>query len=126
MREIKFRAWNHVVSKMVYQPTLEEDGNTYMHFAYTKEGAFESCQLMQYTGLKDVNGKEIYEGDILAERDILADGGHPDKLFVAEFDDRGCFIAKEIGPPDFALLDDYDFVIVGNLYEHPELLEAKA
>jgi uncharacterized phage protein (TIGR01671 family) len=62
MREIKFRAWQD--NKMVYQPM---SGN----YALTRFAGFlyEDAIVMQYTGLEDKNGKEIYEGDIIFNDD---------------------------------------------------------
>ena len=59
-REIKFRVWNG--EQMISPDYIKRDG-----FAYWKEDSIpvSSNKLMQYTGLKDKNGKEIYEGDIV-------------------------------------------------------------
>ena len=53
-REIKFRVWEGLTKKM-----LKVESHDF------KAGMPDNCYLMQYTGLKDKNGKEIYEGDIL-------------------------------------------------------------
>ena len=59
-REIKFRAWNG--EEMISPDYITRDG-----YGYWKENSIptRSKELMQYTGLKDKNGKEIYEGDIV-------------------------------------------------------------
>lgn len=147
MREIKFRAWFNGKGKMVYNlgfddrsfitlddPTLEEDE---MPSVWDKdcivddsyyEGAF-SYELMQYTGLKDKNGKEIYEGDILRVTDeadevnaLNSDTG----IGVVEWLDKWGFwnISNiENGLGDILC---YGYVeIIGNIYEDKHLLEVE-
>ena len=60
MREIKFRAWNKENKKMLYEIPLAT-----VNFYSSLEEFFKHTELMQYTGLKDKNGKEIYESDLL-------------------------------------------------------------
>ena len=119
-REIKFRAWeteHKFMIPMVYLFSHKMDGclNYYNYGAQNPE-----LPLMQYTGLKDSKGREIYEGDILK---ASSTGGHTG---VVEFVD-GRFIvnfAKGTGniiwlAIDRAHLDE----VIGNIYENPELLE---
>lgn len=105
MREIKFRAWNSKYSSTVYDvfPTREKLDSDYLYY-------------MQYTGLKDKNDVEIYEGDIVTIDD-------PENLYVVEFQD-GAFI------PVSEILEDCDesynlqfYEVIGNIYENLELLD---
>ena len=68
-REIKFRVWEKYDSKMSYSDMeLFDDmiGFRFNHFGIEVDG-FDDIELMQFTGLKDKNGKEIYEGDVVRE-----------------------------------------------------------
>lgn len=78
------------------------------------------CALMQFTGLKDKNGKEIYEGDILeSDNENFATG-------VVVYDDGRFAIKKPNGKIisyDHTIWTAYE--VIGNIYENPELLEEK-
>lgn len=124
----KFRAWLKKEQKMDNEidhiSWLEDelycigDGITYMVLA-------EDLVLMQSTGLKDKNGKEIFEGDILA---VEADDGVI-ILKVSWDDEHALFVIKtkkfneETALAELVDDNSYPFEVIGNIYENHELLE---
>ena len=128
MREIKFRAWLKEDKKMVNVETLFIGinrlcfGNSKTEDLFFRD--FEEVELMQYTGLKDKNGKEIYEGDIVL---IKLDETSTWYKTVVGFK-KGAFIANLIDKEDYVYIfhhgfTDDDFEIIGNVYENKNLLE---
>ena len=127
MREIKFRAWDTEKNKMVKVDTIDfYNGNVNDVDFYNQEIHFGySTVLMQYTGLKDKNGTEIYEGDILLSASYPSDHMlYNPKKGVAEFYD-GSFIFNQNNPRTSARLDVFvnTSIVIGNIYEHKHLLE---
>jgi uncharacterized phage protein (TIGR01671 family) len=126
MREIKFRAWDRRVGKM-WHPIVRPDGvlmtENSMGGYITFHDQKPSDPLMQYTGLKDKNGQEIYEGDILRYH-WQAD----DVFWLVGWcsQDAGFDL---IHPPSGSSNDNWEpeiLEVIGNIHENPELLEAKA
>ena len=115
-REIKFRAWDKKNKRLyeVWELTLEEDGSVDILRMWGMKGRQmfklgEEIELMQYTGLKDKNGKEIYEGDIVKTNNK--------RIFSIEIPDIFYKLA------DGSWMTETDFGVIGNIYENPELLE---
>lgn len=114
-REIKFRVWNKHINKMQFVDALnfsEEDGLIVVNETLLR-GKFE---LMQFTGLTDTNGKDIYEGDIL-NTDF-------NDIAIVKFD-HGCFYINT--SEDYETIGlwewcDHMSTIIGNIHEPPELL----
>ncbi|MCC2381231.1 MULTISPECIES: YopX family protein [Bacillus] len=126
MRKIKFRVWDgklmHNVSELHFCMGPKLDGNGLKFYGPGVGQGWidgENVHLMQYTGLKDKNGKEIYEGDILKVTTVRGD-----TRWQMEVDfENGCFALKE-GPELWKLKYDYpNHEVIGNTYENPELLE---
>ena len=128
MREIKFRAWLKEERKMVNVETLFIGinrlcfGNSKTEDLFFRD--FEEVELMQYTGLKDKNSKEIYEGDIVL---IKLDETSTWYKTVVGFK-KGAFIANLIDKEDYVYIFHHgftgdDFEIIGNVYENKNLLE---
>ena len=122
----EFRAWTEEGKTMYYNVYPFKDGTlllSYDGFAFDEVPASDFI-LMQSTGLKDKNGKEIYEGDIVRYECCF-------ESYVEEviYDDKHCnfgTIDKDEKTFSFdALISDFDvdcFEVVGNKYKNPELL----
>ena len=96
-----------------------------------KSFSFDNIELMQYTGLHDKNGKEIYEGDIVLYKDweMAYEGGGNDSFInkgIVEYcEDNCCFNVTERQTVDIADVlykGNEDLEVIGNIYENPELL----
>jgi uncharacterized phage protein (TIGR01671 family) len=116
MREIKFRIFDKNAKLMIGQRkndwfSIRNDG--FVAWQNNKDNSPENVILMQFTGLKDKNGKEIYEGDILAYKFNWGNGEQMNKHEVRWDEERGCWILPS--PMRF-------FEVV---YENPELLEVQ-
>ncbi len=117
MREIKFRAWNKRTKHMYYGIGLTTTGK--MMFG----PPYEDQEVMQFTGLHDRNGKEIWEGDIISSFGCLG------KMIYTENRARFSVIGRvpsRRGNHHWIPLRCWGKgEIIGNIYENPELLEAK-
>ena len=116
-RQIKFRAWEKNLKEMI--PVGEIDFNSLMINQSTTWRFIDEVELMQYTGLFDKNGTEIYEGDLVSD---LLNGSLGEVIF-----DEGCYLVDwEDELTTITLhqnIREFDVVVVGNIYENPELLE---
>lgn len=124
MREIKFRAHRFGVVGQVVEIRFISPEKGYDYLIQDLNGNQlrewgKNLDIMQHTGMKDKNGTEIYEGDILMLPGIVF-LTYPSKAVIGVVK----YIKNEfyIDVPGYA----YDFnkmVIIGNIYENPELLE---
>ena len=123
MRELKFRAWDKVEKKMLFDAdpfALHVSGSNEPLLAKTHRN--EDCIFEQYTGLKDKNGKEIYEGDIIDVSSVFV---KPKKM-IAKFSEMACgFEPFAIGCPDCYFPVGKDVEVIGNIHENPELIGGK-
>jgi len=129
MREIKFRAWDKEKREMI-----TAKGTSYGNYLVWFDGrirwygggdwpetrGFEENKniiLMQYTGLKDSKGKEIYEGDI-----VSGDGfkGVIKWIVYGWFCHR---LHADGEVEEWFPFDEYPFEVIGNIYEHPDLVK---
>ena len=127
MREIKFRVWDNIAKKYIDGRYVSIGGLGLLHVAkciiktcfrplHTRKNPWFIVE--QYTGLKDKNGREIYEGDILID-----DTGEPIEYWVVKFSDGG-FIGECAGVAE-PLFELTNLEIAGNIHENSELVEEK-
>ena len=134
MREIKFRAWIKKGvhrNRMLYQAEPDPDEHitfqprtgTTIYYDYD-DIFYPDVVLMQFTGLTDKNGVDIYEGDIVKYYD-----SYKVWLLASVIYEDGCFSIKHPSWDDDILLRDFigqemeGIEVVGNIYENSDLLE---
>lgn len=130
----KFRAWDKRFSGFVEDFFVSEDGKIYKKtkdtgygFAISRETS-DKIILMQSTGLKDKNGKEIFEGDVVQFEDCYTES---DFLYInkgiVEWSQGSFTVTNRDSVEIEDLLDGeiLDVTIIGNIYENKEFLEEK-
>ncbi len=128
MREIKFRGWDKKDKKIVEILSIGFDNgeNNYICVRDGKSLNFVDANrivLMQYTGLKDKNGVDVYEGYICKIHVWFGGSYTYCNLPIIFKDGKFCY---EIycGSGDYEMMDLYDdLTVMGNIYENPDLLE---
>lgn len=127
----RFRAWDKVFKEMVQVNALVLDEQvvkvTYKNGNVAKEDMKE-YELMQSTGLKDKNGKEIFEGDIITNgMDIVDVRNHETLGFYTLVNGREVFFGHGTSIEEFEEdIEGFSEIaeIIGNIYENKELLDA--
>jgi uncharacterized phage protein (TIGR01671 family) len=133
MKDIKFRAWHREYKKMLTVYVLHQ--GTYSEgFVKNCQGyvppndqyyfKFDDVEWMQYTGLKDKNGKEIYTGDII-EMIRIKDKKNSFVYFVGQVTDHGFAGITIDAKNDYMDFEckDYSYEVIGNIYENQVLLK---
>lgn len=122
---IKFRAWNSETKEIEVFETYEEISELFL--ALSADDGFYS--IMQSTGLKDKNGKEIFEGDIITNGiDIVDVRNHETLGFYTMVNGREVFFGHGTSIEEFEEdIEGFTEIaeIIGNIYENPELLEVE-
>ncbi|WP_202809250.1 YopX family protein [Staphylococcus equorum] len=128
----KFRVWDKFYECMITPVGIELENGEVSHIieqlpGETTKSSITYYKLMQSTGLKDKNGVEIFEGDVL--KVFIFDGKGPhtkvifkNGMFGIEDDMFGYGYDKGLYPLD-QIISIRDTEIIGNKYEHPHLIE---
>lgn len=127
-RQIKFRFWNKIAHKFQSPSQYAIDGNgdlvawDYEMGAYDDPVSFSRTCIIeqQYTGLKDKNGKEIYEGDIVK---ATSDQYENENFIGKVIFDEGSFLTWINNNDIRGIWGEDDIEIIGNIYENPELVK---
>lgn len=146
MRDLKFRLWSKRTNR--YITTCIVDGVEYNEisafdlFGLRSDAQFQSDVIIeQYTGLKDKNGKEIYEGDIVASITKSIEGVKPSfcsylkgvvkyceedtRYYIdgsCERSDREILEKVDLTDVDNFVGNYYELEVIGNIHENPELV----
>ena len=126
-REIKFRAWSKETEKMMQWADICRFKN------FNKLLTLTHVEVMQFTGLHDKNGKEIYEGDVV---EVSGVGQSKSNLYYEVIWKDCAFLLKDCafhlkywGPlsrlPEAAQKLSFSYEVVGNIYQNPELITLK-
>ncbi|MBR8461520.1 hypothetical protein KDE12_01460 [Campylobacter sp. faydin G-105] len=120
MKKIKFLAF-YKVDKTIYEVSALDFENSEARLTglITEEEIecpFYDIKLIQYTGLKDKDGYEIYEGDIIKSSTSIGEIIYDDFAFKVRFFDEELFIWE---------IEVSECGIIGNIFKNPELLEAE-
>ncbi|MGM8071697.1 YopX family protein [Listeria monocytogenes] len=115
MREIEFRAWDKEVKEMDYNPSVIEIWQNKPINEQFRLESEEKLVWMQYTGLKDKNGKKIFEGDVGWDE-------HNECYGVVKFEEgKFLYVWENIAEDLWEVADGIE--IYGNIHENPDLLE---
>lgn len=130
MRIIRFRAWEIDTKKMLSWEELDKlDKEGILHlFDVLSEPHNYGVIPLQFTGIKDKNGKEIYQGDIvkICGADCPEDAEDEKHIMVVKWDKQGGYISEYNCGFEFDPLignEDLEMEIIGNIYENPDLLK---
>lgn len=120
MREIKFRAWNgeRIINRTLFDRNWYSEDDKCVMVATPRDARI--LKVMQFTGLKDINGVEIYEGDIVNHNGIgigFVEYKERQAAFKIIFSGTTRKWFVDMLDREYGLLE-----VIGNIYENPELI----
>jgi len=116
MKDIEFRVWDKINKVMRYDVSSVDFENKKIFFS-NGDFWYKPFNLMQYIGLKDLNGKKIYEGDVIQGVNRIHEQVVSNEVFYL----RGCFMFGSYNAHEFFNRHQY-IEVIGNIYDNPELL----
>ncbi len=131
MKEIKFRAWDKIFNKWIHPSQVQLSGTGIVtiqdeNLDYLIDNDHKQAEIVFYTGLKDKNGTEIYEGDKVKLGVLPTEEEPEEEIHTAEvMFSKGQFWITHYGFPlkSYACNDKCFIEVIGNIYENPELLK---
>lgn len=129
MREFKFRVWDKLTKTIQMVATIDFNNSIIDTYGVNEpiyNLNFDDLVLMQYTGLKDINGKDIYEGDLVIDfmKNIkIVKFGKYQGFLYDDYLNYGYYL-EELRNKNYVhpcIITDMQ-TIIGNIYENPELL----
>ena len=137
-REIKFRVWTDSVGNLCLPDCkyrMLYPGDKYLRAIYFDEIPWDESRfgiLMQYTGLKDKNGIDIYEGDIIKStwKENNPYGYRPEEwddeeeITIVKYQAPSFNIKYKFGDGGQMVIEDFRMEVIGNIYENPNLVKS--
>lgn len=128
MREFKFRVWSDETKMMYHSHRPNGTNNPMWSYDSVFRANNPKTHIMQYTGIKDKNGKEIYESDIIQIKDRFVMWSRSRGQIVEDVNaivvwSGDGFIPQRSANTRLWILDMAQYEVIGNIYENPEMID---